>query len=298
MKLTALSPKWVVLIGVFSVSISPLLSKAAEAPAHITAFYRLLFTVMLMTLLKPRQVLTDIRTLPWKDALLSWASGFFLALHFTAWIASLQYTSVASSTVLVSMHPPLMLIMAWLLLRERPTRQQTFAVLLTVVGSAVLALQDWGRGQDSLFGDALAILGAVFVVIYLIIGRTVRSRVDNHQYTLHTYVSCTVTLLLIGLSLRTPFTGYAPKEYLIFLALAIFPTMLGHTLFNWALEYVSPTLISISVLGEPVFAAILALFLFSEPIGLLQGVGGLIILTGIWLYSRKPTARDSGEEIV
>lgn len=280
-----LSPQAIVLVGVLSVSISPILSKASEAPAHMTAFYRLFFTVVLMTLLKPRQVLKDLRTLPLRDSLLSWASGFFLALHFTAWIASLQYTSVASSTVLVSMHPPLMLAAAWLLLKERPTRRQVFAVLLTVAGSALLALEDFGRGQDSLFGDGLALLGAVFVVAYLVLGRKVRSRVENHQYTLHTYASCTVTLLLISLALRTPFTGYAPKEYAIFLALAVFPTLLGHTLFNWALEYVSPTLISVSVLGEPVFAAILALFIFSEPVGLLQGLGGAVILAGIWLYS-------------
>lgn len=282
-----LSPKLVVLIGVLSVSISPILSKSAEAPAHITAFYRLLFTVLIMTALNPRRVYTDLKTLPVKDAALSWVSGFFLALHFTAWIASLSYTSVASSTVLVSMHPPIMLLAAWAMLKERPAKRQVIAVAVTVIGSALLATEDWGRGQESLFGDGLALLGALFIVFYLIIGRTVRARVSNHQYTIHTYTSCTVTLFLIGLAARTPFTGYSANDFWIFLGLAVFPTMLGHTLFNWALEYVSPTLISLSVLGEPVFAALLAMVIFSEPLGWFQGLGGVVILLGIWLYSKK-----------
>ncbi len=293
---TGISPKLVVLLGVVSVSVSPLLSKAAEAPANIIAFNRMLFALGLMFLLKPRTFVKDLGNVSRKDRWISWCSGIFLAFHFYAWIASLQYTNIANSTVLVSMHPPILLVVSYLLFREVPGRKQLFAVGLTLLGTVALAYRDLGMAKDSLFGDGLALAGAGFMVGYLLLGRSARERLTNDQYTLHTYLSCMLTLLVISLTLGTPLFSYGLREYGIFLLLAIFPTLLGHSIFNWALAYVSPTYISVSVLGEPVLASILALLFFAEPIGLNQLVGGTGILLGIFLYSRAGVGHVKAEQ--
>lgn len=225
-----------------------------------------------------------------RDLLLSALSGLFLAAHFAAWFFSLTLTSIASSTVLVSTHPFLVLLFAYLMWGERPGRSALIGVFVAVVGAVLIGWGDFGLDARALWGDLLAFLGAVAVTGYLLIGRHVRQRLGAMQYSAIAYGSASVALLLGALAMGNPLTGFPDTTWVVFLALAVFPTIFGHTLFNWALKFVPPSVVSVSILGEPVGATILAWLIWQTGPGPISLTGGALLLLGIGLFQRA-TAR-------
>jgi drug/metabolite transporter (DMT)-like permease len=287
----------VVVIGVFFTSFSAILVRWSQAPPITVAFFRMFFA---SALLLPFFLRSDARGgMTRRDILISVISGCFLALHFATWITSLDLTTVASSTVLVDMHPLLVYGAGIVFLGEFPSRRRLFMIGISVIGAVVLSWGDWAVGPEAFRGDVLAFLGAVFVTGYMIIGRTVRSRLTLTAYTFLVYFSA--ASLLGGISLVGPFvdsgttstilTLLPAREYLIFGALTLFCTLLGHSLLNWSLRYVSPSFVSVAWLAEPVFATVLAVLLLGEIPGITNIVGGGVILGSIYGFIRiEPTA--------
>ncbi|HDQ13588.1 MAG TPA: DMT family transporter, partial [Sediminispirochaeta sp.] len=217
--------------------------------------------------------------------------GLFLALHFATWITSLSYTSVASSVLLVNTHPVLVFVFSRLVLKEGGSRGDSFYVLLTLLGSALLSWGDLTLGRQALLGDFLALLGAVSVAGYMLIGRVVRRNMGVARYTFIVYGSCALFLLL-GLGLFSlPLGPYSGKDFALFFALAFFCTILGHGIYNWALRFVGPTFLSVNVLLEPVAAGVMAYFFFQEIPGGLNILGAAVVLLGIFGYSRGENKR-------
>jgi drug/metabolite transporter (DMT)-like permease len=289
--LKKINPKLIVIIGVIFVSFSSILVKASSAPALIISTYRLAFTVILITpsaLIKCKKEFKEIK---WTTLLLSAVGGILLALHFATWITSIKYTSIASSTVLVNTHPIFIVALTWLLFREKQSKRALFSIGLTILGGAVISSGDNTLGSNVLYGDMLAVLGAAFVSGYMLIGRIIRQKLSVTAYTLIVYLSCTLTLLTLNLITSTPLYPYSLKEFAIFLALAVCCTILGHSIFNWSLEYVKPTFLSVSMLGEPVFATIWAIFIFAELPTLWNVVGSVMILWGIYIFSKAENAK-------
>lgn len=249
----------------------------------MVAFYRLAFSTLILAvpLLWQKQERIDRR-----DLGLSILSGLFLAGHFATWFFSLTLTSIASSTVLVSTHPFLVLLFAYVIWKERPPRAALTGVGVAVAGAALIGWGDFGLVTKALWGDFLAFLGAVTVTGYLLIGRYVRQRVGAVQYSAIAYASASVVLLGGALALGNPLTGFPQTTWWVFLALAVFPTIFGHTLFNWALKFVPPSVVSVSILGEPIGATLLAWLLWRTGPGPVSLAGGVLLLIGIALFQR------------
>lgn len=279
------NPYIAIVIGVLSVSTAAVFVKLADAaPASIIANYRLLFAVLLMTpyvLLKNRHEFSKITQRDW---LLASISGLFLALHFILWFESLNFTSVASSVVLVTLQPIFAFLGTYLFFKERFTVGAVLSMMIAITGSVVISWGDFQISGQAFYGDMLALLGAVMVTGYFLVGQHVRKRLSLMTYTFLVYGISSLTLILYNLLTQQPFVGYPSDHWVIFLALAIIPTFFGHTMFNWALKWVSTSTISMSIVFEPVGASILAYFILNETISWSQWLGGTIVILGLSLF--------------
>ena len=158
---------------------------------------------------------------------------------------------------------------------------------MAVLGGMIIGWGDWGRGKDHLYGDFLALLGAIMATGYLLVGRRVRQKVSLTAYITLVYGVAAVLLILLALLGGDPFFDYPPKTYLLFILLAVVPQLIGHTSLNWALKFFSATLVAVFILGEPIGATILAYFLLGEPLGGNLLWGGTLVLLGIYLSARE-----------
>lgn len=213
-------------------------------------------------------------------------AGVALALHFGTWISSLALTTVASSVALVTTQPVWVALLSALWLKERPRPLTLAGMAVALAGSVVIAGTDFGTSPRALWGDALALLGAVFAAVYLVIGRRVRERVELTRYIGVVYPVAAVGLLAAAALAGAPLYGYPAQTWLFLAALALVPQLLGHSLLNWALKHTSAGLVSIAILGEPVFSTLLAVPLLGEVPGPARVVGGVVVLVGVALAVR------------
>lgn len=287
------NPYLAVLAGVFAVSFSALFVKLATAPALIIATYRLLFTFLLLAPYALFRYRAELVSISWRQRGLAAASGLFLALHLVTWFISLRYTSVASSVVLVTTQPVFVVIGSWIFFRERISRISMMGGALALFGSVVIGAADFKIGQDAFFGDMLALAAAILVSGYLLIGRRLRGGVSLPVYTFYTYGSSTAALLIASLATGTPFAPYPANDWLLFLALAVVCTIFGHTIFNWVLRYVQASVVSVSILGEPLGAILWACLFLREYPTLRQTIGGCIIFSGLFIFTRFAAERKT-----
>lgn len=281
-------PLLAVVVGVIGISLSSIFVRYSSAPSAVTAAWRLLWTVLLMSpaVIGKREIRAEYRTIGAKTLLLSALSGLCLALHFWLWFESLLHTSVASSTAIVCTEVVWVSLGYCLFMQGRLSLKAMTAIAITMLGSIMVAWTDSLSGGVHLWGDLLALLAAVAVAAYTLIGRTVRKTVSTTAYTYVVYAVCAAALLAISFIQRQNLFAYGPSALLVGLLLAVFSTILGHSIFSWCLKYFSPSFVSASKLCEPVVAAILAGFLFAELPGPLQILGGALIIGGVMYYSR------------
>jgi drug/metabolite transporter (DMT)-like permease len=257
-----------------------------EAPSLSIAAWRLTLASLMLTpvvLSRHRGELTRLTRSEWTRAV---ASGFLLALHFAAWITSLELTSVAASVVLVATNPLFVGLLSPLLLKEPVARRMLAGILVAVVGSGILSLGGLGAGADPLMGDLLAVVGAACAAGYMMIGRTLRRKLTLLTYVFVVYGSAATLLLAVALVSRQPLGGFSLPTFGWLLYLALGPQLVGHTSFNWALRYLSATYVTVTLLSEPIGASLLAWILLQEPPTSLELAGGVLILTGIAISSR------------
>jgi len=288
MKYIEKHPIIMIIVGVIGISLSSIFVKYSTAPSVVTAAYRLLWTFFLMSPVTfgNREIRQELFHVGGKNLFLSSLSGVFLAFHFTLWFESLHHTSVASSTTIVCTEVIWVSLGYALFLKGRMGIRAIFAIAVTLVGSVLIALADSSAGGAHLYGDLLALLAAIAVAVYVLIGRVVRETLSTTVYTYIVYSSCAAVLLLFCLLQGSSITGYGISGIIVGLLLAIFSTILGHSIFSWCLKYFSPSFVSASKLCEPVVAAVLAGCLFGETPGILQLIGGSMILGGVLYYSR------------
>jgi drug/metabolite transporter (DMT)-like permease len=279
-----INPYLLLAIGVISVSTSAIIVKFSAAPAGVLAFYRLFFTVLLMTPFFFLHYVKELKLITVKDWGLCLLAGGFLAFHFILWFESLNYTSVASSTVLVTLQPLFAFLGAYLFFGEKLTGKSVISAILAVSGSIVISWGDFKVSGTALWGDLLALVACALVTGYLLFGQTIRKRLSLMTYTYIVYAMSAAVLFIYSLIKGESFYPYAGEEWLYFLLLAIIPTLLGHSLFNWSLKWLSTSTISMAILFEPVGAAILAYWLLSEKILLTQIIGAGIILLGVTIF--------------
>lgn len=281
-----------IVIGVIGISLSSIFVKYSAAPSAVTAAYRLLWTVLLMSpaALGKREIRAELRYMRRRNLLLSALSGVFLALHFWTWFESLRHTSVASSTTIVCTEVVWVSLGYCLFMKGKLSAKAVAAIAITLVGSVIIALADSKAEGMHLYGDMLALLAAIAVAVYVLIGKAVRSSISTTAYTYVVYAVCAAALVCISLLQGQPLLGYGPSAIIVGLLLAVFSTILGHSIFSWCLKYFSPSFVSASKLCEPVAASVLAGFLFNEMPVPLQVLGGVLIIGGVLYYSRIENA--------
>lgn len=279
------SAKYLVLIGVFFTSLSSIIVRVSQAPSLVISFYRMLFTVFLLIIpvaMKEKEIIKNITK---KDFILCIISGVFLALHFASWIASISMTTISNSTILVSCSPVFVSLANFLILKEKFTSKVLIGLTMSLIGTGIIAMgSSGGSTNDMMLGNILAFMGAIFVAGYFVIGGIVRKNLSAGSYVFIVYSASVVALFFMCLLTKTPIFPYSPKEFLLFFALAFFCSILGHTVYNYLMKYISATMISISTLCEPIFASILALIIFREIPSLHTLIGGTIVLSGVFFY--------------
>ena len=280
-------PMIMIVVGVMGISLSSIFVKFSQAPSAVTAAWRLLWTMALLTpvVMGKRPVRRELFQTSKKLLWLSILSGLFLAIHFVLWFESLQHTSVASSTTIVCTEVIWVCLGFCLFLKGKITRKAIAAIAVTLLGSVLIACSDSGSGRQ-LYGDILALLAAIAVAVYTLIGRIAREKLSTTVYTYLVYSACAVALTATCLVQGANLLAYGWNAVIVGALLAIFPTILGHSIFSWCLKYFSPAFVSASKLCEPVVAAALAGFLFGELPGTVQIFGGILILGGVLWYSR------------
>jgi drug/metabolite transporter (DMT)-like permease len=275
-----------VVLGVAGVSLSAIFVRWATAPSLVLAFYRMIMAAILLApvvLWKNREELKQLEKREW---ILCIISGTFLGLHFAAYFESLRWTSIASSVVLVDTEVLFVALGTWLILRKRLSGKAWLAVAMAFGGSVVIAMADTAAGSDVVRGDLIALSGALFMAVYTMIGAVCRRRLSTNVYTFLVYSVAAAALLVILVITDTSLYGYGGINYLSGFGMAVFCTLLGHSVFSWGLKYLPPAFISTAKLLEPVFASVWGLFLFGEVPGGPVILGGLVILLGIALYSQ------------
>jgi drug/metabolite transporter (DMT)-like permease len=283
----------VLFVAVLGMGSSGPLVRFSDSPALAIAAWRLAFAVALIAVLRALSGGIRPNAREWRAAIVG---GLFLAAHFWAWIASIEYTSVASSVALVCMQPVFVAIMSATILHEHPTRLQWAGIAIAVAGAFVIAWGDWAAGGQALLGDALALLGAVLVSVYYVIGRRLRQRLDLWTYTGVVYGVAAFALMVAALASGVDLVHQAGREWVIFGLLALLPTMLGHTGANYALAHYPAYKVNLTILGEPVIASLLAWALpgIRETPPPQTIAGGLLIIAGIALgtlaIGRRPAA--------
>lgn len=303
-------PQLVLLLGIFAVASASLLIRFAqhEVSSLVIAAYRMgLSGLILIPFTLPRYS-GEIRRLSRRELLLAAFAGFLLALHFATWILSLEYTTIASSVVLVTTQPLWVALLAPFLLKERLSPFIAFGLLVALVGTVGIGVSDACSQTSSglacpplneftqgraFWGDLLALAGAWAGAGYILIGRVLRPKLPLTPYIFLVYGMAGLVLIAMVTVSGHPAFGFSPMIYLYLLLLALLPQLLGHSSFNWALAHLPASYVSIALLGEPVGASILAAILLGElPSGLkLLGIG--LILAGILVAtirkSRQPT---------
>jgi drug/metabolite transporter (DMT)-like permease len=277
----------VLAVGLFSISFSPILVRfASDAPGLAVAVWR---TVFAAALVLPFAVVQFARgraqPVRRRSALAVLGAAVFLSLHFMLWIESLYHTSVASASVLVSTTPIFLGIMGFLILRERLRRTVVLAIGLGVGGAALIAAGDAGSAVEgsSAVGNGLALSASIAAAVYLLIGSIVRKGMDWLTYVAPLYALVAVLVVAVALVRGTPLLGHDPVFYALCFGMAVGPQVLGHGSFNYAIRYISPTLLSLLILLEPVVSSILAFVLFGEMPGVLALAGMILVLASVAL---------------
>jgi len=282
--------------GVIIVSTAAILIRLAQAEVHslVVAAWRLALATLILTpfaLVKIRSELLTLTRREWGSLGLS---GLLLAVHFATWITSLAYTSVAASVVLVWTNPIFVGLASHLFLGERLKRGMVIALVVAITGSVIIGLGDLGEGTHRLFGDVLAVMGAIAGAGYFLIGRRLRARLSLLGYVYPVYGTAALILIAVLLVSGLPRVPQHSETWLWLTLMALGPQILGHSSLNWALRYLSATYVTLATLGEPIGSTLLAWWLLDERPTIWGVVGGLLILSGIIVASRAERSTREG----
>lgn len=282
---------WLVLtIGVFAISTSAILIRLASLSANMSGVgFSLVMAASRITiaalLLVPAWPKIRRQSLQPGAILYASAAGVCLAAHFAIWITSLSYTSIAASTTLVTTNPIWVALLSWLWLKETPTRQTVIGIVVAMAGGLTIGLADISgatTGSNPLLGNFLALMGAWTASLYMVLGHQAQNRgFGIGSYIVVAYTIAAVVLLPIPLVSGIGYTGYPGLVYFYLLLMALLPQLIGHTSFNWAVRWISPTLVTLAILFEPVGASFLGYLLFAEVPSIIVLVGAIVLLIGV-----------------
>lgn len=270
-------------LAVLFVSFGSIFVRLAQAPPLAVSFYRIFLAALLLAPFAFAPARRSWAALSPRLRLVLVASGAALAVHFATWVASLSFTSIASSVLLVNTAPLFAVVMSWTFLRERSSPAVLGAIGLALAGAGLIAAGDWASAPASLSGNLLALAGAATLAAYHVIGRGLRDALPLNAYVFGVWSTAALTLALLCLPFGVPLAGYGPRAWTAFLALAVVPTLAGHGLVNKSLRSLPAPTVGLFLLGEPVGASLLAYGIFGEVPGPWTVAGGVLVLVALTL---------------
>ena len=273
-------------MALVSVGHAAIFIRIADADPIVVAAFRLGIATLALAPVTLIFAYSDLRALTRRELRLIAGAAVFLALHFATWIASLDFTSIANSAVLVTLNPVWLALYGLIILRVQPGRRTWLSIALAVLGSMIIALGSAAGGSTSLLGDLLALAGGFFIAGFLLIAHRVRQTVALLPFVTLVYGAAAVLLWIVVIALGLPVAGLTGTTYGAVIALALISQVIGHTGINWAVRAIPATLLAIVILGEPVLTAMLGWAYFGEGVGWPTALGGVLILSGIWLGTR------------
>lgn len=275
--------------GVIAVSLAAIFVRLADAPGVVVAAYRMLIASLVLL----PWTLSALQRTPLTRENIGYTllAGLFLGAHFATWITSLSYTTVAAGVVLVTTSPLWVALFSWIFLGLAPSFTVLMGALIAILGGALIGFGDLSGGSAPLLGDSLALLGAICVSAYLLLGRSAQRRgLSLQAYIGVAYGVAALVLLPLPLLFNFAYIGYSLETLFWIALLALVPQLVGHTSFNYVVKHLDPTFVATVTLLEPIGASLLALLLFSEVPSLLTLLGGLILLFGVALTTRNSRA--------
>lgn len=291
------NPYLALISGTLAVSTGAIFARLADAPALVTAAYRVGLATLILFPFAWCKARDELRHLAPRDLGFAVLAGFFLALHFAAWISSLDYTSVANSVVLVNTNALWVGLLTPLITKDRLKRAVVISIIISVSGGVIIGFDDYHSGGKALWGDLLALAGSICAAFYLLLGRNLRRRLSLMAYVSVCYASAAIILWTLVIILQKPVTGFGSTTYAAFGGMALISQVIGHTSYNWALRWFSAGVIAISLLGEPIGSTILAYFIFGEGLTPLKIAGGVLILGAIYLAAQSENNKRRSENI-
>lgn len=213
------------------------------------------------------------------------AAGICLALHFATWITSLSFTSITASTAIVTTNPIWVATISWLWFKEKPNKLTLIGITIATIGGTLIALGDGnidGENSNASLGNLLALIGAWMASLYLLLGRQAQQKgLSISSYIAIAYSTAAIILLPLPLLLGSSYFGYPILVYVYIFLMTILAQLVGHTIFNWAVTSISPTLISLVLLFEPIVASILGWLIFGEIPHVVVCVGAIFLIIGV-----------------
>lgn len=280
-------PIFVMILGVMGISSGAIFARLADAHPLVICAYRVGIASCAIVPFALFFNWREYRRLERADVLRTLFAGLFLACHFAAWITSLSYTTVASSVVLVNTIPIWVTLINFLRGVQRPSRRMCSCVLLSFLGAAIVGYGDLSFSGEALWGDFLALAGAVFAAAYILFGKEVRKKLNLMPYVALCYASAAFLLWAVVLAMGLEISGFSQTTWGAFFGMALFSQILGHSSYNWALRYFSAGFVAILLLGEPIGSAVLAYFLFDEIPAPIKFIGFVLLLSSILLIARE-----------
>lgn len=291
-----MKPYAILFVGVLAVSFAAIFIRLADAPPLVIATYRLsIASAVLLPFAFTRAKKVTIGKLPKGTLLLMLLSSVFIALHFALWITSLNYTSIASSVILVTAHPVFVAVISYFLWGERLTRLMVLGIVVALLGALFINYGSFTISHGALLGDVLALLAAFSMGAYLVIGRQLRARIDVLSYLTIIYTCAAVILLVATIVAGYSLFGYSSATYMMLVLIALVPQLIGHSSLNLALRLIPAIFVSVAILGEPVGATALGYFILAEVPTTVEIVGGLLILGGIFMVLGQRPERLGSE---
>lgn len=276
----------VIVVALVAVGHAAIFVRMAEADSLVIAAYRMLIAALVLLPFALYTGWEELRKLTRREWGLIGLGSVFLALHFATWIEGVARTSIANSVVLVTLTPVWLALWSLVALRRPPGARLWAAILLAVGGSAIMAWGSMKLGLDSLLGDALALAGGLFFAAFFLVAENIRRSVGVMVFVVLVYAGAALLLWVPVLGLGLPVSGFSGETYFALVAIAVISQVIGHSGFNWAVRVISPMVLALALLAEPILSAALGWIYFREGFGVETVLGGVLILGAIYLGMR------------
>ena len=273
-------------IGISALSLSAMFVRWAEAPGPITGFYRLLISTIFLTPIFLRQQ-KQLEPIDKKYLIFPFFAGIFTAFDFGFWNSSLKFTTAANATLLGNTSPLWVALFALFIFREKLRGIFWLGLILALSGAALVMGSDFLSHPTLGIGDLMASTAAVFYASYQLTTQRGRKHIDPLRYTWLVGISATIGMFFMNLVLGNSFTGYSSQTWGIFFLTAVVSQMIGYLAITYALGHLPASVVSPTLIGQPILTAILAIPLLHEIPNTLQWLGGAIALAGIYIVNQS-----------